>query len=122
MASSESRLQPELEDRLRFEQIISDLSAQLIHLPFEQLNDEIELALKKVLAFFQVDRCALLQVLPDKNSWKITHIANSEHAPPVPVGTRCLAGIQRIDRCAAAPWQKRADPVLAAEKSNISFI
>ena len=66
MASSESRLQPELEDRLRFEQIISDLSAQLIHLPFEQLNDEIELALKKVLAFFQVDRCALLQVLPDK--------------------------------------------------------
>jgi hypothetical protein len=114
MASSESRLQPELEDRLRFEQIISDLSAQLIHLPFEQLNDEIELALKKVLAFFQVDRCALLQVLPDKNSWKI--------APPVPIGTRCLAGIQRIDRCAAAPWQKRADPVLAAEKSNISFI
>ena len=87
MASSESCLGHELEERLRFEQIISDLSAQFIHMPSERLDDEIELALKKVMEFFQVDRCGLLHVLPDKNSWKITHMANSEHAPPIPKGT-----------------------------------
>jgi len=87
MASSESSLRQELEERLRFEQIISDLSAQLIYLPSEQLDDEIELALKRVLEFFQVDRCALLHGLPDRNSWKITHVASSEYAPPIPKGS-----------------------------------
>ena len=46
----------DLRNRLRFEQMISDLSARFIHLPSEQLDDEIERALKTVLEFFQVDR------------------------------------------------------------------
>jgi PAS domain S-box-containing protein len=73
---------------LQFERIISDLSSRFIHLPSNHLDDEIELALKKVLEFFQVDRCGLLRLLPDEDAWEITHIAYSEYADPVPVGTK----------------------------------
>jgi len=72
-------------DRLRFEQMISDLSARLLRLPPGKLDGEIEQALKKVMAFFQVDRCGLLRTLPGRESWKITHVASSESAPPIPV-------------------------------------
>ena len=87
MAPSESCLRNGLENRLRFEQMISDLSARFINLPSEKLDSEIGHALKVVLEFFQVDRCGLLHTLPGKDAWKITHAAYSEHATPVPVGT-----------------------------------
>ncbi|MCG6908094.1 MAG: sigma 54-interacting transcriptional regulator [Desulfobacteraceae bacterium] len=74
-------------ERLRFEQMISDLSARFINVPAERLDGEIENALKKVLEFFEVDRCALLHALPGRDSWKITHVAYSENAAPVPIGT-----------------------------------
>ena len=74
-------------DRLQFEQIISGLSARLINLPSEKLDDEIEHALTMLLEFFQVDRCALLRALPVSDAWKITHIASSQIAPSIPVDT-----------------------------------
>ena len=77
----------EINERLRFEQMISDLSARFINMPPERLDDEIERALEMVLAFFQVDRCGLLHTLPDRDAWMITHVAYSEHATPIPVGT-----------------------------------
>jgi PAS domain S-box-containing protein len=87
MASSVKNLQPKTEGRLRFEEMISNLSARFINLPHEQLDSEIELALKGVLEFFQVDRCALLRVFPGKDAWEITHAVYSEDIPPVPTGT-----------------------------------
>lgn len=77
----------EIRERLRFEQMISDMSARFINLPSEQLDSEIENALGRVLAFFQVDRCGLLHTLPDKDAWQITHVAYAEHATPVPKNT-----------------------------------
>ncbi len=74
-------------ERLRFEEMISDLSARFINVPPERLDGEIESALKKVLEFFEVDRCGLLHTLPGRDSWKITHVAYSENAAPVPIGT-----------------------------------
>jgi PAS domain S-box-containing protein len=74
-------------DRLRFEQMISDLSARFINLPPSRLDSEIEKALKRVLEFFQVDRCGLLHTMPDKDAWRITHAAYSDHATPVPTNT-----------------------------------
>ena len=111
MASSESCMRNELEERLLFEQIISDLSAKFIRLPYERLDDEIEIALKTILEFFQVDRCALLRVLPDKKSWKITHLAHSEHAPPIPKGTELPQSIH--------PW---AYEKLAIKGEVVSFV
>jgi PAS domain S-box-containing protein len=73
--------------RLQFEQMNSELSARFINVPIELLDDQIEKALKKVLDFFQVDRVGLLHTLPNQDAWKITHVAYSEYATPVPVGT-----------------------------------
>ncbi len=100
----------DLRNRLRFEQMISDLSARFIHLPSEQLDDEIERALKMVLEFFQVDRCGLLHALPDKKAWKITHVVYSEHTAPVPVGTELPRSIN--------PW---GFDKLAVEGEVVSF-
>jgi len=74
-------------DRLRFEQTISGLSARFINLETGKLDSEIEHALKVVLSFFQVDRCGLLNTLPGRDAWEITHVAYSEHGTPVPIGT-----------------------------------
>jgi len=74
-------------DRLRFEQMISDLSARFIHVPSRQLDEQIERALKRVLEFFQVDRCGLLHILPDQDAWEITHAVYSENTSPIPIGT-----------------------------------
>ena len=82
------RAEEALNQRLQFEQLISDLSARLINIPFEKLDAEIEHVLKMVLEFFRVDRCALLHVLPGTDTWKITHLASSQFAPPIPLGTK----------------------------------
>lgn len=75
------------DDRLEFEEMISNLSARIIRMTPEQLDSEIELALKRVLEFFQVDRCALLRAFPGKDAWEISHAVYSENTPPVPIGT-----------------------------------
>jgi formate hydrogenlyase transcriptional activator len=77
----------EINERLRFEQMISDLSARFINLPPERLDSEIENALQRLLDFFQVDRCGLLHTMPDRDAWIITHVALSKHAAPVPKNT-----------------------------------
>jgi signal transduction histidine kinase len=51
------------------------------------VDPEIERGLREILEFFKVDRCALLQILPDETSWQITHVAAQESVPPVPQGT-----------------------------------
>jgi hypothetical protein len=63
----------DLEKILSFERLISDLSAHFLNISQESVDREIDLALKKILDFFQVDRCNLLKLLPDKNSWKVAY-------------------------------------------------
>jgi hypothetical protein len=50
--------------RLEFEVLISDLSARFVNIPAGQVDREIEEALGKVRAFFDVDRCGLFEVSP----------------------------------------------------------
>ena len=75
-----------LEERLRFERILSDLSARLVSVPSKRLDGEIENALKTILEYFQVERCGLIRILPDRKSWQLTHAAIAEAVPPVPLG------------------------------------
>jgi signal transduction histidine kinase len=71
-------------ERLQFEQLLSGLSARFVIIPPDQVDSEIEDGLRKILEFFQVDRCALIQTLPGKTSYQITHVASSDDVPPVP--------------------------------------
>jgi len=82
------RLQMEeaLEDRLRFERLLSDISSRFVNIPTDRVDSEIEDGLRQILEFFRVDRCILLQILRSKSSFQITHVASSDGCPPVPVG------------------------------------
>jgi len=75
-----------LEERFRFERLLSDLSGKFVNIPPDRVDSEIEYGLRQILEFFQVERCGLLQILPDKASWQITHVATVEDVPPVPLG------------------------------------
>jgi transcriptional regulator with GAF, ATPase, and Fis domain len=75
-----------LENRLRFERLLSDLSARFVKTPPDRVDSEIDYALKQILDFFQVDRVGLLRSLPDKSTYQITHGVYAEDVPAVPIG------------------------------------
>lgn len=101
----------EIDARLRFEQMLSDLSARFIHVAPEHLDEEIERALKKVLEFFRVDRVGLLQVMADRDAWIITHLVCSDHADPLPKGTELPRAIN--------PWAYHR---LTVEGKAVAFV
>jgi formate hydrogenlyase transcriptional activator len=75
-----------LENRLRFERLLSDLSARFVNISSDRVDSEINYGLRQILEFFQVDRAGLLRSLPDRSAYQITHGVYSEHVPSVPVG------------------------------------
>jgi transcriptional regulator with GAF, ATPase, and Fis domain len=77
-----------LEDRLRFERWLSDLSARFIKIPPDRVDSEIDYGLRQILEFFQVDRAGLLWSLPDRSGHQITHGVYGEDVPPVPLGIK----------------------------------
>jgi GAF domain-containing protein len=82
-----------LGERLRFERLVSDLSARFIQIAPDRLDREIERALTKILDFFQIDRCGLLRTVPSKGVWIIAHGAYSDQTSPVPIGIQLPASI-----------------------------
>jgi formate hydrogenlyase transcriptional activator len=98
------------EKRLEFEKFLADLSATLVALPPNRVDDEIRNALKKVLEFFQIDRWSLLQLLPGKTSWQIVHIADADGISPYPTGTALPVSL--------VPWTCKK---LAEQREVFSF-
>jgi formate hydrogenlyase transcriptional activator len=49
----------EIDERLRFERLISDLSAGFVNLPPEEVDSEINRGLRSITEFFNVDRCTI---------------------------------------------------------------
>ena len=82
-----------LEERLRFERLLSNLSARFVNIPPDRVDSEIEYGLKQILEFFQVDRCGLVRTLPGRSAYQITHVAYGEDVPPVPVGVELPVSI-----------------------------
>jgi len=99
-----------LRERLLFEELFSALSARFIYLPIERVDEEIHEAMTEVLEFFKVDRFVLLQTLPDKKSWKITHSVAVAGVPSVPVGSELPIAIN--------PW---AYEKLVLKREVLSF-
>jgi PAS domain S-box-containing protein len=77
--------QQALVERLRFERLLSNLSARFVNIPPDQVDPEIEYRLRQILEFFQVDRCGLVRTLPGKTAWQITHLATAEGVPMIPL-------------------------------------
>jgi len=48
-----------LDEHLKFESLLGDLSARLVNLPLESIDAAIESSIKAIVEFFKVDRCHL---------------------------------------------------------------
>jgi formate hydrogenlyase transcriptional activator len=82
------QIEQSLENRLRFEQLLSDLSARFVNIPPDRVDSEIDHGLRQILEFFQVDRAGLLRSLPDRSGHQITHGVYGENVPSVPLGVK----------------------------------
>jgi signal transduction histidine kinase/ABC-type uncharacterized transport system substrate-binding protein len=58
------RAELSLAERLRFESLLSELSARLIHVPLKEWDTEIERALQQVVEFLRIDRATLNDFVP----------------------------------------------------------
>lgn len=61
MTLSEDSLQAQLEERIRFETLLADLSARFVGLPAEALDREIEDAQRRICETLGLDRSTLGQ-------------------------------------------------------------
>lgn len=87
-----------LNEHLSFERLISDLSARFVNIAPDQVDAEIEAALKQILDFFQVDRCGLLGLSPDRKRLHVTHAAYGEDIERIPV---------EVDLSRLFPWSHK---------------
>jgi len=65
-------------DRIQFETLLSDISAQLIAASPEHVQEAIELALDVVRRFFGADRCGLLSVSDSLDAINVTFASYGE--------------------------------------------
>ena len=82
-----------LQERLEFEGLLLNLSARFVNIHPDRVDAEIQYGLRQILDFFQVERCGLIQILPDKASWQLTHVAVAEAVPPAPLGVEFRASL-----------------------------
>src|SRR5262249_21258949 len=90
-------LVPPMQERLRFESLLADLSATFVNLPPHQIDSQIESALRRLVEFLEVDRGGLAEVLIDQQQLVVTH---SYHAPGVPLLPQIILNEQ-------LPWYAR---------------
>jgi PAS domain S-box-containing protein len=80
-------LAPLVQERLRFETLLAQLSATFVNLPASQIDSQIELALRRLVEFLELDRGGLAEVLLDQKKLLLTH---SYHVPGVPPNTHTI--------------------------------
>src|SRR5262245_49312664 len=89
-----SRLLDLLNERLRFESLLSRLSATFIHLSAEEVDGQIERGLQQIVAFLGIDRSSLYQFSPDGSAMVVTHSFVMPGSDPFP----------RVDVAGMMPW------------------
>ncbi len=79
------QLQESLEERLRFERLLSDLSAAFVSLTANQVDKEIVHWLKELVEFLGVDRGAVVEASEDEETYHTTqyYCAPGIQKPPI---------------------------------------
>ena len=96
MANSESNLEHELEERLRFETLLAEISARFVNLPTDRIDGEIENSQRRICECLGLDLSALWQWSGETPRFMtITHLHSLPEGPPRPEG---------IDAQEAFPW------------------
>jgi transcriptional regulator with GAF, ATPase, and Fis domain len=73
MTHAEDTLRAELEERLRFEALLADLSARFVHVPADQVDRMIEEAQRRIVQALGLDRSTILQRSDAEEDMVITH-------------------------------------------------
>ena len=78
-----SKTLADVADRAEFATLLSDISARLIAVEPAGVDEAVESALEAVRLYFGVDRCGVLAVSDDKESWRVAHAVYGEGVPRV---------------------------------------
>jgi hypothetical protein len=73
-----------LEERLQFEELVSDLAARLINVPPNNVDREITYGLQRLIEFLEADRCSLSEFSGDTASLCVTHSYQRPGIEPTP--------------------------------------
>ncbi len=73
MSRTEDALREDLEERLRFEALLADLSACFVHVPADQVDGLIEDAQRRIVQALGLDRSILLQRADTEDDLVVTH-------------------------------------------------
>jgi GAF domain-containing protein len=86
-ALARKRLEKSHQDLLRFEQLISMLSARFAGIPGWRVDEEIRRALQEVLEFFDADQCGIFEAIPETREVYLRYLAHRPGVIPVPTDT-----------------------------------
>lgn len=87
-----------IQDRLRFETFLAELSATFVNVPADKVDSEIESALRQIVEFLGIDRSGFGEASADGKQMDITHSFELPGVPPAPRGI--------VDE--RLPWYARA--------------
>ena len=124
-----------LQERMRFETLLSDLSAAFINLPYDKVEEGVVLWLQRVVEFLEVDRSTILELLEDETKIHPTlsyAAPGIETIPPIAIdelfpwytdkihrGETLI--IENIDDLPEEAQNEKAYAVLAGMKSNLTI-
>ena len=74
-----------LENRLRFEKLLADLSATIVSVSSENLGEAISRCLENLVEFLEMDRVNVAEFSPDKTYGTVTHSCTASGVDPLPM-------------------------------------
>ena len=124
-ARRQARAQRALDERLRFERLVGELSADFVSVLPDRVDEEIGRWLSRVLELFRVDRAALVQFSSHTSQLRVTHVSDDEPGSPLATSYEvdelraCAEEIRqgrvvRLGRLADLPAKGQADRVTLA--------
>src|SRR5262249_58478245 len=75
-------LQERLDERLRFEALLADLSAAFVGLPAEEVDAYVERAQRRLVEFLGVDRSSFAEYVEGRRHFRVTHAYVVPGFPP----------------------------------------
>jgi len=84
--SDRKRAEAAMEERLRFEKLLADLSATFVNAPSERLDDLIDNSLKTLVEFVGNDRSTLIDLTQTEKHVRVTHSYATAGCEPFPLG------------------------------------
>lgn len=85
VVASRSELHTELQERLRFETLVADISARFVNVPADQVDSEIEDAQRRICESLKIEHSSLWQAVPDRpGALILTHLYRDPSLAPAP--------------------------------------